>query len=106
VVGIRVVADSNRRIEPNAHRLCERIIEMNEAAFGSFQVILGKRVGYASETKWLRWVLERSSIEYSCREVSPRKYTQRDKMAYRFRSNNSAQESLVLQLLLFVIPLS
>ena len=68
LVSLRVISNSHHRIEPNPSLKSQRVVGMNEAALGTFEMVLSKRVGDAAELK-SRSVIEGRSIK--CNDAVP-----------------------------------
>ena len=62
LISFRIVANSHGRIKPDSPLKSQRVIGMNEAALGAFEVILSKRVGNAAESQ-SRGMIKGRSIE-------------------------------------------
>lgn len=67
-VGVRVVADANVWIQPDAASAGLGVVGVDEAAFGGFEVVLGEGVGDAAEVEGGGRVVEGGGVEGNLRE--------------------------------------
>lgn len=52
LVGLRVVAHADARVEEDAARAGERVVGVDEAAFGALEVVFGEGVGDGAEAQF------------------------------------------------------
>ena len=92
VVSSGTVADANGRVEPDAFGWCERVIGVDEAALGGFEVEGGEGVGDAAEGERVDGC-EGGGVECDCDTVRE-KDRERKKVKDKYEEGNRFSDVL------------